>query len=255
MDVLLDDMVAREPLPVHPVADIPLHVAPTFLTGAIPQHTVVPVNITTDNLADDAVLNLLESFYIGALVVALCACHDRQSLGFGLLGGRHDGAVTLGVHGNGLLQEGVHALRGRVLEMHRTEDRRSRNDNHVHPGVNDTLVGVETEEASRIGYFDAALLGKFLPQVAESVGENISQGSDLDAVSGVQQVDDSAGSASAAADNADFQFASVYGLVTQFGDVVLSPERGQFRSLGYLLELNKLMYLELLNASLAQKDI
>ena len=103
VDVLLNDMVAREPLPVHPVFDHILAVVPASLTLAIPQHVLVPVDVSSCDLADHALHDFLIRLHVAALVMTLCACHNAKVLGLCLLGCCHDDAVAHGVNADWLL--------------------------------------------------------------------------------------------------------------------------------------------------------
>src|SRR5690348_895209 len=57
MDLLLDDVIAREPGEVEPVAQLPLHVAPLALARIVPEGAAVVVGVDGDDLADGAVVN------------------------------------------------------------------------------------------------------------------------------------------------------------------------------------------------------
>ena len=83
--VLLNNMVAREPLPVHPVAYVPFHIAPSWLTVAVPKHALIPVNTSACDFTDETFLNLLEGSNVWTLVMTLCTCHHAEALGNSLL--------------------------------------------------------------------------------------------------------------------------------------------------------------------------
>ena len=138
--MLLHDMVSGKPFPVHPVTEHPFHVAPACLTLAVPEHSLVPVDISSGDLADISFLYLLESLHIRALMMTLRSCHHAQALGLCLTGGGYHRAASLRIHRYRLLEETVHAFLGGIFEMLRTENRRSGQDNHVYTGIDDFPV-------------------------------------------------------------------------------------------------------------------
>ena len=149
MHMLLDDMIARKPLPVHPVAKHPLHVGPALLARAIPQHRLIPVNVAARDLADHALLNPLERLDISSLMMALRAGQHAQPLGLGLLSGSHDRPVTLRIHADRLFEEAVHPFLRRILEMLGTEERRRGYDHDIDARIDHVLIRIETGKAAR----------------------------------------------------------------------------------------------------------
>ena len=166
-------------------------------------------------------------------MVALGARDDAQALGLGLLGRRHDGPVALGVHADGLLQEGMDPLGGGVLEMDGTEHGRGGHDDHVHAGVDDLLVGVEAREAVLGGHHLAEFPFDGFARIPDPVGEDVAEGGDGNPVRGGEEVAHGAVAAAAAADQAALEGTAVDGLVRQFGDVVGTGflQRGEFVAL------------------------
>ena len=120
--------------------------------------------------------------------MTLCSADNAQPLGLCLLCGGHDEAVALGVDSDRLLKEGVDTLLGSILEMSRTEHRRSCDDDHVDTGVDDLLVGIETDEAILVSDYLVALLLKFVLKANETVFEGVSKGGDGDPVSCIKEV-------------------------------------------------------------------
>src|SRR5262249_38140605 len=86
VDVLLADVVAREPREVEPVAELPLHVRPGGLAGLHPKAPLVPENTGGADLADRAVMDARHRLEIALLVAPLGASDDRELLFLGLLG-------------------------------------------------------------------------------------------------------------------------------------------------------------------------
>ena len=222
MDVLLDDVVAGEPLPVHPVADVPFHVRPAFFALTIPEHTLVPIDVAAGYLADESCLNLLVGFHVAALVVTLSADHNAQALCLSLLSCCHDGAIALGVDGDGLFEEGVHAFLRSVLEHLRAEDWGRGEDDHVDAGVDDLLVGIEADEAFVLWHFLSTLVDETVAHVVQAVFEDIAQGNDLDVVSSIQEVDDGSAASTSTSDETYLQLWAVDGFVRKFGDIVFT---------------------------------
>ena len=71
VNMLFDDMVARKPCPVDPVADHPFHFAPCRIIVAMPEFAAVPPYITTGEVTDQTLLYLLPVGHIVALVTTL----------------------------------------------------------------------------------------------------------------------------------------------------------------------------------------
>ena len=154
--------------------------------------------------------------------MTLCAGHDAKSLGLSLLGGRHDLTVTFRINGDRLLKEGVNPLLGSVLEVSRTEDRRSGDNHHVHAGVYHLLVGVEACEAVIFRNFLIPFGLEVFAKAGQAISKDIAQGRDLDSVGGIQQILNGSASTAAATDHTDLKFLSVDGLVRKFRNIVLA---------------------------------
>ena len=69
--MLFNNMIARKPRPVDPVADHPFHFAPGWLVLAMPKLPAVPPYISSDNISYQTLLNLLPVSHIVALMTAL----------------------------------------------------------------------------------------------------------------------------------------------------------------------------------------
>ena len=155
-------------------------------------------------------------------MVALGSGHHAKPLGLSLFRRRHDQTVTFRINGDRLLKEGVNPLLGSVLEMRRTEDRRSGDNHHVHAGVYHLLVGLEACEAVIFRNFLAPLVLQAVTEAAEAVSEHIAQSRHLDPVGGIQQILNGSASTAAATDHADLKFLSVDGLVRKFRNIILA---------------------------------
>ncbi len=209
MDVLLDDVVAGEPVPVHPVADHPLHVGPAVLPRAIPQRALVPERAHRQHVADGAVEHAVAYLDARGFAAQLRAGHHRQPLGGGLLGRGQHRTHTCGVHGDGLFEEAVLAGRYGGGKMRRAEMRRRAVQHDVHAGVDQLQVGVKSREASAVGNVDALLLLQLLARRRDAVGEDVGQRRDLQTGRGIEVVDHRATAAAAAADEPGLERAAV----------------------------------------------
>ena len=220
VNVLFNDMVSGKPFPVHPVADHPLHVRPTFFTVAVPQHRLIPVDVAAGNFADQTFLHLFIRFYVGALMVTLRSGDNAQPLGLGLLGRGHYGAVTFRIDADRFFEETVYPFFGGVFEVFRTEKRGRGDDYHVYAGIDHVFIGVETGEAFVVGYFDLVFVFQRVFQSLQAVVEYVTKRRDRNSVGGRQKVLGRSRTASAAADHAGFQFFSVGRFVGQFRNVI-----------------------------------
>ena len=230
MYVLFDDVVATQPLPVYPVADVPFHVGPSFFTLAIPQHALVPVNVAAGDFADEACLNLLVGLHVATLVMTLCAHYNAQALCLCLLGCCHDRTVTLGVDGDRLLEERVDTLLGCILEVVGAEYWRSSADDHVNTRVDNLLVGVETDEAVLLWHFLTTFVDEAVANIVQTILKYIAKSNNLDIVGCIEQVDDGTATASATTNETNLQFWTIDGLVGEFWYIVfaLFLERSEF---------------------------
>src|SRR5947208_16578655 len=88
VDVLLDDVVAREPREVEPVPDLPLDVRPGGLARLHPQPALVPVDFRGHEVADGAGVDPLHRGAVAGIMTPLRPRDDRQTLLGGEVGGR-----------------------------------------------------------------------------------------------------------------------------------------------------------------------
>src|SRR5690606_24372698 len=80
VDVLLDDVIARGPGVVEPVAQLEFGVGPLGEARIAPEPALVPIHLPGDDIADRAVVNPADRLLIARVVAALRAGDDRQSL-------------------------------------------------------------------------------------------------------------------------------------------------------------------------------
>ena len=156
VDVLLDDVVAREPGEVEPVAALPLHLAHAGRALLHPQVALVPVALRRDDLADLAVLDALHHLEVARLVTPLRAGDDGEVLLLREVGRGDDRPDADRVDRDRLLHEDVLAGVDGGLEVDGPEARRRRRDDQVDVGERaDLLVVVEAREAAVRRHLDA----------------------------------------------------------------------------------------------------
>src|SRR5512135_1066760 len=206
VDVLLADVVAREPGEVEPVAELPFHVAPARLAGLHPEAPLVPEAAARGDLADRAVAESSHALDVAGLVLALGAGDDGQVLRLGLLVRLEDLADPGAVRADRLLGEDVLAGLDRGGDVQRPEAGRGGQDHQVHAGVNHFLEGVEADEAAVGGdvelVAEVAVLEVVLGGV-EPVLEQVAHGVELHVRARVDRIFGRGGAASATADQAD----------------------------------------------------
>ncbi len=91
VDMLLHDVISRQPGQKEPVADLPLHISPVFslVVGPIlpcspdPKRSHVPVTLAGYDLTDVSVVHPFHDFQIMSLMAALGSSHDAQSFFLG----------------------------------------------------------------------------------------------------------------------------------------------------------------------------
>ncbi len=203
--MLLDDVVAREPGVVEPVAHLPLDVAPARLARLAPERALVPVGARRQDLADAAVFHAAHRLDVALLVAALRARADTEALGLrGLRRGQHR-ADPGAVDRHGLLGEDVLARGDGRLEVQRPEARRRRQDHVVDAGRRDhALVRVQPDEGALFGN-DARFpqLLEPLARLGDAVGEGVADREHAHAGRALDGVGRRAAPAAAAADEAD----------------------------------------------------
>lgn len=107
MNVLLADMVAREPGEIEPVSELPFHIGPFRLTRVHPESALIPVGIASRDFAHLAVVDSFHGFAVGDVVASLCSGDDAQILGFCKVSGFENGTDSGCIGGNRLFHEYV----------------------------------------------------------------------------------------------------------------------------------------------------
>ena len=126
VDVLLHDVVSRQPREVEPVPDLPLDVGPLRLPRLHPQTALVPINLGRDDVADGAVVDALHRRPVTCVVAPLRSGHDGEALLGGEIGRGDHGAHLHRIHRHRLLHEDVLARLDRRGEVSGAERRRRR---------------------------------------------------------------------------------------------------------------------------------
>ena len=210
VDVLLDDVVARKPAEVEPVANLPLGVGPVRLPGGIPEPTLVPEDLAAHRGPDLAVVDPLDRGQICRVVPALGAGHQAEPLGLGQRRRGDHRADADRVDRHRLLGEDVLPRGYRGRQVRRPEARRRRQDHQVDVSGQHLLVGVEPGERHVVVHLvhrgELGVLAGPLGQVGAGAGqpvrEEVSHRHQLHVVAGAQAVGHGAGAAAAAADDA-----------------------------------------------------
>ena len=204
VQVLLDDLVAAEPVPVIPVPALPLEVAELgevrilrIIFLAEPDAVAVPITVAGHQLADVATVDPLHRLDVTRLMAALRARDHGQLLLLRQARRLDYRANADGIHRHRFFDKHVLSRRDRRRKMQRTESGRGREDHHVDTGREDFLIGVETREALHVGQLQLLLRGLDLP------GKQVAQRHDLDARGGIQAVLGRGRTAPTAADDAD----------------------------------------------------
>ena len=219
VDVLLDDVVAARPEEVVPVVELVGAVRHALGALAEPRLAAVPRAAGGADFADGAVVDLLDRLDVPLLVAALGAGDDGDVLLLGLV---HQPVALAGagrVDAHRLLAEDVLAGLHRRIQVVRAEPRRGGEDDQVHVGGEQLLVGVQPDERAVRGQLHlldepavvlALLVGERLHRVLGPVLECVRDGDDLelrrlavDLLLGVEDVLDGPHAATAAADEAD----------------------------------------------------
>ena len=161
------------------------------------------------NVANGAILQLLDGLDVRGLVVPLQAHPDPQVLLLGLGGGGQHLPDTRGVDRDGLLHEDVLARLDGGFELQRAEARRRREDDQVDPTVDHLLEGVEPDELPLGGNVDPGgdLGAPFILDGGEAALDAVAKGvahrDQLDLAGGAQRLGGRPGAATTATDQPD----------------------------------------------------
>ena len=180
VDVLLADVVAREPVEVVPVVDLELHLRLVRLAVAVPDAAAVPVDLPADDVAGEPFADPLHRLAVAVLVAALETDDHLELLLVGHLCRRQADLGAKAVDAHRLLHEDVLPRLHRFLEVERPEAGGRREDDHV-TVLEDLLVGIDPLEAPILGAFDLVLHLLDGPQgTVDAVAEGIADSGQLD---------------------------------------------------------------------------
>jgi hypothetical protein len=191
------------------------------------------------DLADVALVDVLHPLLLQPLVAVAEAGDDRQALLPGLLARLDHAAHAGGVGRHRLLAEDVLAGGDGVLQLHRAEAGRRREQDDVDAGVDDLLVGVQAEEL--VVRLDGDLLGqlgvvlKALERRLKAVAVHVAHGGELAVAVGTEGLGGGPGAAAAAADEADLEGVGPGGVDEAGGEQHAAGEAGlkEFASVGH----------------------
>ena len=132
VEVLLDNLIAADPDERVPIAVLPFHIPPLRIARIRVEHRPAQViRIQRHDVADSAVMDLVDGLDVVALGVALRSGHHRQLLLFGFLGRGHEPPHAHRIGRDGFLGEYVlPGIDGR-FEMLRTVARRRRQHHDI----------------------------------------------------------------------------------------------------------------------------
>ena len=214
--MLFYNVVTRQPFPVHPVTDHPFHITPTLFTVSIPKHRLVPIYITTSDFTYITSLNQLISFYIRTLMMTLSTCNNTQILSLCLLGSCHNGTIAFCIDCNRFFQERMLTFLSRILEVKRTEYRRSGQNYHVYTRVNDLLVSIESDKAIFSRYFLIVLSLQIITKSFQTIGKNITQSMYFNTTRSIQQIFHCATTTATTSNDTNLQLLAINRLIRQF---------------------------------------
>ena len=208
VDVLLANVVARQPAEIQPVADLPFHVGHLRRAVGVPQRPLVPVAAGRGDGADLAAVDAAQRLEIAGLVVPLQPRDDAQAAAVGFVVQGQHRAHAGGVHGDGLLGEDVLVGVDRRLQVDRPEAGRRGQDHQVAVG-DDPLIGVQADElpfgrhVHEVADVGAVRVAELVQGVVDPVAYRVADGPELDVLAAVDALDSGALAAAAAADQAD----------------------------------------------------
>ncbi len=180
MDRLLDDVIAREPAVVVPVAHLVLHVGSAFgvSLARVPNSVRVVGRLDRDDVADLAVEHLLHRLAARAVVPPAESVDQTEILGLGVLACLNIFAQTGPVDGHRFLDERVHSLFDGVGQMNGPKMRRRGQDYEIDL-VDHVLECVEAGVLAILGNIDAAadlFAFELGDTVVDPIGERVGHG-------------------------------------------------------------------------------
>ena len=184
-----------------------------------PQLTHVPVGTSGHDVTDLTLMDTLHGFQIAELVMPLQTANDGQLLRLRLFGRLQAQSNAWSIDGDGLLDEAMLACRDRSRKMLRAEVRRSGQNHHIDPGLENLLVGVETRK--HVILIDGKTLLSFAERLLQIFGgpldalrECITHGDQFYVALGLQGLAGSSRTATAAADQSNLQGVITRGIGT-----------------------------------------
>ena len=214
VDVLLDDMVARQPGVEQPVTDLPLHVRPFLCLVAHPvchsrlnpESAHVPVALSGDDVSDIAVVDTFQNFQIVLLVTALGSRDNAQILFFSQFGAGDHRTDTGRIDGNRLFHKDVLSGFDGGFQVPGPEMRRGRHDDHVDVRRKNMFKGIKSLKHRVLCHGQIALGQLFLQTIVglfQMIPEQIPHGRDHDIGGRFHTVNGRPCPAAAAADHPD----------------------------------------------------
>ena len=141
--VLLNDMVARQPGVVKPIANLILNFGELRIWRLIPQTTLIPIATRCDWPPDGAILNLCHRLDVAAFVPTLRPRHDAQFPLCSARGCIKHRANSTWIHCHWLLKEDVLTGVNRRRKVRWSEARRSCKNHHVAVSGKHLAVGIK----------------------------------------------------------------------------------------------------------------
>jgi hypothetical protein len=208
VDVLLDDVIARQPVEVVPVIHLILGFRLLLIAIANPDAAPVPVRACQDDVADRTFLKLLDRLLVPRLVMPLQAHGNRQVLLLGDLVGCQHATHSRGIGRHRLFHENMLACIDCGFKMHRSEAGRGAKEDHVDTRVDDLLVPFDPNKPSLFRHIDAIVVLSLDRAIAclKSILEDIGHRRQLDRALGIERLNRSASTSATATDQSDLDF-------------------------------------------------
>ena len=211
VNVLLANLVARNPIKVVPVIALPFQFAHAFLITPEPDAAAVPVALTAYQLANLPVVDAFHQLDAAKFMPALRAADNGQAFVLSQLRGRHHFPAAGDVGGDGLLREDMFSgLDGRH-HLPSAKGRGRRHQQQVRFALSDLLVTIKTPEKMVVIDLHAILIlivsHESFPGSAHLALEQVGQGDHFDSGIRVEVLAQGAVAASAATEQTDLDLA------------------------------------------------
>ena len=178
MNVLLDDVVAADPVEEVPVSHLVFEFRLAFAAIVNPGSRSIPIHSADEDVANDALFQLLHRFFVRSFMSSLQANGDREVLFFGFRTGFQNTADPGSINSNRLLHEYVLAGIDGRFEMHRAESRRRDQQHHIDGRIEDAFVGIKANELVLVfdlGFLRVRFLAA-LQALIQAIFENVADG-------------------------------------------------------------------------------